>query len=107
MDQPEFKGAEFYRDATGNTLLLVIEYTDYLPKNECKVSIDFMQAGMKKQVIVSPNDIFLVKTASGLLKQCAVNIPIGIDISSTMDCSITIKNAFGRQCTANKTWRGL
>jgi pimeloyl-ACP methyl ester carboxylesterase len=106
-DQPEFKGAEFYRDATGNALMLVLEYTDYLPKNECKVSIDFTQAGMNKQVIVSPKDIFLVKTSSGIVKQCAVNIPIGFDISSKMECSITIKNAFGRQCSANKAWRGL
>ena len=105
-DQPEFKGAEFFRDESGSQLFLVIEYTDYLPKHECTVSIDFKQSGTTKHSIVSPKDIALVKTSSGLVKQCAISIPSGINVSSPMDCSITIKNAFGRQCSAIKSWRG-
>ena len=106
-DQPEFKGAEFYRDASDNQLLLVIEYTDYLPKNECKVTIDFKQSGITKQIIVSPKDISLVKTSSGLVKQCAINMPMGFNVNSAIECSIMIKNAFGRQCSAIKSWRGI
>lgn len=31
-DQPEFKGAEIYRDMSKNSRVLVIDYIDYLPK---------------------------------------------------------------------------
>lgn len=33
-DQPEFKGAEIYRDMSKNSRVLVIDYIDYLPKKK-------------------------------------------------------------------------
>lgn len=106
-DQPEFKGAEFFRNAESTDLLLMIEYTDYLPKNECAVSIEFKQNGKTIMKQISTKDISLVSTNSGLVKQCAIEIPAEIDITSAFESSIMIKNAFGRQCTAVKSWRGL
>jgi hypothetical protein len=106
-DQPEFKGAEFFRNAESTELLLMIEYTDYLPKDECAVSIEFKQNGKAIMKQISTKDISLVSTNSGLVKQCAIEIPAEIDITSAFESSIMIKNAFGRQCTAVKSWRGL
>jgi pimeloyl-ACP methyl ester carboxylesterase len=106
-DQPEFKGAEFYRNTDSDELLLILEYTDYLPKDGCLVSIEFKQNGKSVIEKISSNDIALVSTSSGLVKRCAISIPNAINITSAFESSIIIKNAFGRQCTAVKSWRGL
>lgn len=106
-DQPEFKGAEFFRNTESTELLLMIEYTDYLPKDECKVSIEFKQNGKSIVKNISSKEIALVSASSGLVKQTAIEIPSEIDIASAFESSILIKNAFGRQCTAVKSWRGL
>ena len=106
-DQPEFKGAEFFRNTDSDELLLILEYTDYLPKDGCSVNIEFKQNGKSFIEQISPKDIALVSTSSGLVKRCAIEIPKSVDISSAFESSIIIKNAFGRQCTAVKSWRGL
>ncbi|MFM8456856.1 MAG: alpha/beta fold hydrolase [Ignavibacteria bacterium] len=106
-DQPEFKGAEFFRNADSDALLLILEYTDYLPKDGCSVNIEFKQSGKSTMEKISPKDIALVSTSSGLVKRCAIEIPKTIDITSAFETSILIKNTFGRQCTAMKSWRGF
>ncbi|MFM6956554.1 MAG: alpha/beta fold hydrolase [Ignavibacteria bacterium] len=106
-DQPEFKGAEFFRSADSDALLLILEYTDYLPKDGCSVNIEFKQSGKSTMEKISPKDIALVSTSSGLVKRCAIEIPKTIDITSAFETSILIKNTFGRQCTAMKSWRGF
>ena len=106
-DQPEFKGAEFFRNADSDKLLLILEYTDYLPKDGCTVHIDFKQNGKLFTKQISPKDIALVSTSSGLVKRCAIEILESVEITSAFECSIIIKNTFGRQCTAVKSWRGL
>lgn len=106
-DQPEFKGAEFYRNAASTELMLLIEYTDYLPKDECTVTVEFKQLGKVLKKTLTANDISLVNTSLGLVKQCKLEIPTNIDLASPFDASIEIHNAFGRQCTAQKSWRGI
>ena len=106
-DQPEFKGAEFYRNADSEQLLLILEYTDYLPKDGCSVTIEFTQHGKSIKQVISPKDISLISTSSGLVKHCAIPIPQSIDITTAFESSIMIKNTFGRQCTAMKSWRGF
>ena len=106
-DQPEFKGAEFFRNADSDKLFLILEYTDYLPKDGCTVHIDFKQNGKLFTKQISQKDIALVSTSSGLVKRCAIEILESVEITSAFECSIIIKNTFGRQCTAVKSWRGL
>jgi hypothetical protein len=83
-DQPEFKGAEFFRSADSDALLLILEYTDYLPKDGCSVNIEFKQSGKSTMEKISPKDIALVSTSSGLVKRCAIEIPKTIDITSAL-----------------------
>ncbi|MBS1536182.1 MAG: alpha/beta fold hydrolase [Bacteroidetes bacterium] len=102
-DQPEYKGAEFYR-TNGNRPVLVVEFSDYLPPNHCTIELT-AQDFTGKQFKFTPSELGLVQKSNGaILAQAVCYFPADIDWYHNVDFSITVKNSFGNKFTADKQW---
>lgn len=102
-DQPEFKGAEFYH-APGDVPVLVIEFSDYLPSNRCKIDLVATDES-GKQVKFSPTGISLIRKNNGaIIDQAICFFPPDVNWYQNLDISITVKNSFGNQFTTTKQW---
>ncbi len=102
-DQPEFKGAEFYR-TLGNTPALTIEFSDYLPPKLCTIELVATDISGKK-IKFSPTETGLVRKNNGsIIAQTICYFPPEVNWNHNLDISITVKNSFGNQFTANKQW---
>ena len=107
-DQPEFKGAEIYRDMSKNSRVLVIDYIDYLPKKECTVSVSFISKEKSIKVEIDQDNMSISHRGSkGMICSASIDFPSEFLLETDIECLITIKNSFGKQCTGSKMWKGI
>ncbi len=108
-DKPEFKGAEFYRNAEGNTGRMIIEFVDYLPPAKCSVEVIVTpQNGTKQRLNLPQNNIALVKKSNGaVVAQATVMLSqvAGVDWSRPAEVEIILKNTFGNETRTTKAWQ--
>jgi pimeloyl-ACP methyl ester carboxylesterase len=108
-DQPEYKGAEFYR--LNDKPFIAIEFSDYFPPQKSNVELHIRNAGSMEiiqKVTVPKNAISLVLKPGGIIvSQALIELPEIMDLSSNYDIGIFIRNSFGAQCSAVKTWNAI
>jgi pimeloyl-ACP methyl ester carboxylesterase len=113
--KPEFKGAEFVAVSNAASVgavaqatqsALVLEFVDYLPPRLCTLDVSLSDATGAKQAIAVPKErVNLVRKPNGtLVAQAVCFLPPNVDFTKPLEVFFTVKNSFGNQFSASKTW---
>jgi pimeloyl-ACP methyl ester carboxylesterase len=110
--KPEFKGADFVRFAGSAQTLqgaqpaFVLEFVDYLPPRLCTVELSISNISGRSQGVLIPQDrIALVRKQNGtLVAQAVCVLPPNLDFTEPLEATFTVKNSFGNQFSASKSW---
>ncbi|MBK9247356.1 MAG: alpha/beta fold hydrolase [Ignavibacteria bacterium] len=102
-DQPEFKGAEFYK-INDNSPALMIEFSDYLPPSRCKIEIIASEENGKQTKFTSQSVSLVRKNSGAVIVQAFCSFPTEVNWQKNIEFTITVKNSFGNQFTTTKQW---
>jgi triacylglycerol esterase/lipase EstA (alpha/beta hydrolase family) len=102
-DQPEFKGAEFYK-LNEQTPVLMIEFSDYLPPAKCTIEVVAKEEGGRQTKFAAQSVSLVRKSGGAVLAQAFCPFPAEVNWQKNIECTITVKNSFGNQFTTSKQW---